>query len=155
ELADDEAWVSYDEGGERRTATARFVIDASGRAGVIARRFRTIDDARMFGYVGVWTNERGFDVADPSHTLGECFADGWAWSVPAGRRTKNLERRTAATRHIGVMVGEPGGSYESHLSRTRMLKTLVAGATLERAFACDASTYSSSRYAGPNFLLIG
>src|SRR5262245_29982161 len=44
ELADDEAWVSYDEGGERRTATARFVIDASGRAGVIARRFRTIDD---------------------------------------------------------------------------------------------------------------
>ena len=31
----------------------------------------------------------------------------------------------------------------------------MAGATLGRAWACDASLYSSHRYAGPQFLLVG
>ena len=150
----DGANVVYDDGGARRSVSCRFVIDASGRAGIVARRYRTIDDARMFGYVGVWTSDRGWDLPEPSHTLVESFDEGWAWSVPTGP-TENAERRTPATRHIGVMVGNAGGTYESLLARTRVMQRLTRRATLERAFACDASTYSSSTCAGPQFLLVG
>jgi len=144
-LERDGASVEYDDRGERRTITCRFVIDASGRAGIVARRYRVVDDARMFGYVGVWSCARGWDLADSSHTLVESFDDGWAWSVPT----------SGTTRHIGVMVGEPGATCESHIARTRVMRTLAQGARLERAFACDASTYAASAYAGPQFLLVG
>ena len=145
DLDDEHAAVEYDEAGRRATDTCRFVIDCSGRAGVLARRFRRMDDERVFAYVGVWRSDRGWDGADPGHTVVETFDDGWAWSVPT----------SSAVRHIGVMVGEPGGSYESHLSRTRALKRLASGGVLERTFACDASTYRSTIYAADSFLLAG
>ena len=43
----------------------------------------------------------------------------------------------------------------AELAKTRRLSAMTAGATLERAWACDASLYSSSDFAGPQFLLIG
>jgi flavin-dependent dehydrogenase len=137
--------VEYDAHGRRECVTCRFVIDCSGRAGVVARRYRCMNDDRTFAYVGVWRRETGWDVPDPTHTLVERFDAGWAWSIPIDPRT----------RHLGVMVSEAGGSYGSHVARTRELKRLVDGATLERSFTCDASSYSSTTYAGPGFLLAG
>jgi len=149
------AFVEYDdqgaaapgvnEAGRRTTMRCRFVIDASGRAGVLARRYRQAGDDRVFAYVGVWRSERGWPVSDPTHTIVETFDDGWAWSVPT----------TASTRHVGVMVGEPGRAYDWHIAQTRAIRRLVGDAILERTFACDASTYSSMKYAGSRFLLAG
>src|SRR5439155_25343721 len=85
DLNGDEPRVEYDEQGQRQTVSCRFVIDCSGGAGVVARRFRRPvgrDDARVFGYVGVWRNDRGWNLPDPSHTIVETFDEGWAWSVP-------------------------------------------------------------------------
>lgn len=146
--------TGVNEAGRRTTLRCRFVIDASGRAGVLARRFRQPGDDRVFAYVGVWRSEYGWPVNDPTHTIVETFDDGWAWSVPI-RRTENVERRTAEIRHIGVMVGEPGRSYDRHIAQTRAIKRLTGDAILERTFACDASTYSSMKYAGSPFLLAG
>ena len=139
------ARVEYDEGGQRTTVSCRFAIDCSGRAGVIARRFRQGRDARMFGYVGVWRNDDGWTSHDATQTVVETFDDGWAWSIAT----------SATARHVGVMVGEPGSDYATHLAKTRAMQTLLAGASLTRTFACDASTYSASCYAGDRFVLVG
>jgi hypothetical protein len=48
-----------------------------------------------------------------------------------------------------------GSTYRSELAKTRHLDALVSGATLQRAWACDASLYSADTYAGDEFLLIG
>ena len=111
DLDADSPRVEYDEHGRRTAVSRRFVIDCSGRAGVLARRFRRADGERTFGYVGIWKNDRGWNVPDPTHTIVETFDDGWAWSVPirgAGAPGLNIDART---RHVGVMVGETGGDY--------------------------------------------
>jgi hypothetical protein len=46
-------------------------------------------------------------------------------------------------------------TYLSELTKTRELLAVSAGASLESVFACDASLYSSSAFAGDNFLLVG
>lgn len=139
------ATVEYDEHGRRETLSCRFVVDCSGRAGIVARRFRRLDAARMFGFVGVWRSDRQWSLPDASHTAVESFDDGWAWSVPTSQ----------TTRHVGVMVGETGASYADCVAKTRFIRRLVESASLERTFACDASTYSSATYAGSHFLLAG
>jgi len=121
------------------------VLDCSGRAGVIGRRFRVAQpEHRTVALVGVWRREGEWPLPDQTHTVVETFDEGWAWSVPTAR----------AVRHVGVMV-ERGGGYGEALASTRAMRALVDGATLERTFAYDASVYRAARYAGPGFFLVG
>jgi flavin-dependent dehydrogenase len=131
-----------------RRLKARFVLDCSGRAGVIARRFRAKD--RRFTTValnGVWRREGGFPGVEPTHTLVESYRDGWAWSVPLSR-----ERR-----HVAFMIDpRPGARYAEELAKTAQLRRLLEGAALvERPWTCDASVYGARTFAGPRFLLVG
>lgn len=153
----DVAALDYEreDGSFRRTA--RVVLDASGRAGVIARRgFRRHErPLRMQALMGVWHRETGWELPDDTHTIVETFEDGWAWSVPV----------SPVTRHMGVMVD--GGTshlprasvirevYRGLLEKTRSLRTLAAQATLLHSWACDASIYRAEIYASPQFLLVG
>jgi hypothetical protein len=69
------------------------------------------------------------------------------------------------TRHVGVMVGDalpsPGARraidavYRERLARAPHTSGLVATATLDRAWACDAALYHATQYAGDSFLLVG
>lgn len=135
---------------------ARFVLDCSGRAGVIARRFR-VKDSRLttVALSGVWRCEAGFPGVDETHTLVEAYRDGWAWSVPLSREL----------RHVAAMVdphparGTLGGSaarYRAELAKTSHVSRLVEGAILtETPWACDASVYGARAFGGPRFLLVG
>lgn len=139
-----------------RTARARFVLDASGRAGVVGRPVRRYESAfRMQALIGVWQRPGGWRLPDESYTIIETCEDGWAWSIPVA----------ADIRHLVVMVDGtvsqvPRGrtldaTYLTALARSRQLEGLRAGATLLHTWACDASVYSSSAYAGPSHLLVG
>jgi len=157
----DRVRVDYEQDGALATQSARFVLDCSGRAGVVGRRFRVADPChRTCALVGVWDKTDGgsWGLPDETHTVVETFADGWAWSVPTA----------TSTRHIGAMVGRAfdeqdqertlAGAYRSALGRTIEIAKLVnarGGASLRRLWACDASLYSSTTYAGPNFALVG
>ena len=154
-----EADVVVDQNGATTRLRAKFVLDCSGRAGVIGRRFRAIEPGhRTCALVGVWrrAEERcDWGLPDETHTVVETFADGWAWSVPT----------STATRHVGAMVGQAYGDESGErtlaalisnaLAKTIEVGRLVDGATLEHVWACDASLYSSTAYAGPNHLLVG
>ena len=157
--AEDVAFVEYEHDGRRAVAAARFVLDCSGRAGVIGRRFRVLEPGhRTFGLIGVWHSRDGWELPDETHTAVETFGDGWAWSVPTSK----------TTRHVGVMLGSadpasPSTSlraglerrYRAQIARTEELSRTLSRASLERVWACDASLYSSSTYAGRQFLLVG
>src|SRR5207237_411899 len=104
--------------------------------------------------VGEWVSE-DWDLPDPTHTVVEAYERGWAWSVPVSPRL----------RHAGLMIDGPsprgsGGraladAYRAEMARTSALDRLLRDASLERVWACDASTYASDTYAGPQFLLVG
>jgi len=152
------AEVVLEQGGAISTLQARFVLDCSGRAGVVGRRFRVPEPGhRTCALVGVWRREERdeWGLPDDSHTVVESFADGWTWSIPT----------SVSTRHVGVMVTQAFDEHEAErtlaaayrrvLAKSIETARLVEGATLERVWACDASLYSSSAYAGPTHLLVG
>lgn len=152
------AVVTYEQDGETRTLRAEWILDCSGRTGVIARDgWRVADDAaRTTAIVGIWERDDRWPTPDPTHTIVESTADGWAWSVPVSERrryvTLMLDPRitSLATR------GELTGSYTELLAQTRSLSALVDGARLDGAvFARDASPYHARLYADQGRILVG
>ena len=138
------ARVAYEHQGRRATIACRFVLDCSGRVGIVGRRFRRLQPAhRTLALVGVWES-RQWDLPDVTHTAVETCEDGWAWSVPV----------SATRRHVGVMVAQ-GENYHAAVAKTTHIRRTLEAATLEHDWACDASLYFAQRYAGPGFLLVG
>ena len=152
-----QAHVEYEHDGTRQVVTAAFAIDCSGRAGVIARQGSRRYDPRfrMQAFIGAWRRESAWPLQNESHTVVETYEDGWAWSVPVA----------PGLRHIVTMVD--GGTttisrgptlrdtYLSELRKTRELSALSAAGRFESVFACDASLYTSTVFAGRNFVLVG
>ena len=149
--------IEVQSGAKRTAIEAKFILDCSGRAGVIGRGMRLKEkNSRTVALCGVWRNERGWKLPDASHTLVEAYADGWAWSIPASPHL----------RYVAFMV-DPGASgmlrgkglaaaYHAELAKTRAFRKIFSHGTLAGApWGRDASLYSSRRFAGPGFLVAG
>ncbi|MDP1568666.1 MAG: tryptophan 7-halogenase [Vicinamibacterales bacterium] len=144
---------------EARAATAQFVLDCTGRAGVLAREpgVRVPEPGlRSVAMVGVWQRAGGWPVPDDTHTLIESYEDGWAWSVPVG----------SGMRHVAVMV-DPRRSalargqasvevYRRELAKAPRFHALVGDAVLQEGpWGWDASMYHATRYVHGHVLLVG
>jgi flavin-dependent halogenase len=153
ETNDDGAVVHYRAGGAPVTVRTRWVVDCSGRAGVVARRYRT-PGRRTYALVGEWTTERGFRLPDPTQTFVEACADGWWWSIPTSvsARQAGVMMDGASPRRDGRDLEE---AYRAELARSAATGETLRDATLHRVWACDASTYSARTFAGRGFVLAG
>ena len=136
---------------------ARFVLDCSGRAGVLARAYRvTPKDSRTVALCGVWRSDAGWRLPDASHTLVEAYGDGWAWSVPLSATVRQMAfmvdpAETRLTRGGGMVR-----LYLTELAKTRALRRIFARASMTGApWGRDASAYTSKQFGGPGFLLVG
>lgn len=144
-----------DEPGVLEAVRARHVIDASGRAGVVARRSRRADGPRTLAVSAVFRSVAGFRVPDDTHTLVEAHAAGWAWSVPVAR----------GERHLTVMLAPPprevrprdlAALYAEELQKVPRLRALLEGAQeVGRVVALDASPYTSAAFEDDAVVLVG
>jgi flavin-dependent dehydrogenase len=154
-----DSWlVEFDSDVGPATCRARWVLDCSGRAGVIARGgYRRAEQAaRTTAVVGVWEGEAWAEEDFATHTLVESYDDGWAWSVPV-----------APTRRYVTVMLDPRQSdvptrdaldraYRDELGRTDLIAELIRGAAfVGSAWGCDASPYRSSRATDDGLLLVG
>jgi flavin-dependent dehydrogenase len=144
--------------GRRERVTGSFVLDCSGRAGVIARSGprRRASRQRTIAITGVWEAARWTDAAWEGHTWVASYGDGWAWSVPIDPRV----------RYVTVMI-DPGHTellrgassrdvYLRELSKARPFTAALDRAWLRQGpWGADASAYDAHRYAGEQFLLVG
>ncbi len=147
----------YTAGDRAQEVRARWVLDCSGRSGVVARDFRRQQEGQAtLAFLGVWRRPDGWPVPDPTHTLVESFDDGWAWSVPIAEEV----------RYFTVMVDprvtemergkELAPIYRSEMAKAKRIVALLDGARMDgEAWACSASMYSASRYADGRILLVG
>jgi flavin-dependent dehydrogenase len=154
----DGARIRYDSGGALDVVRARWVLDCSGRTGLLARQGWRLAQpgSRTLALIGVWDAPSGFDLQDPTHTLVESYEGGWAWSVPVAltRRFFTVMVDPALTRVTGS--GDLAVIYEAELARTTHLRRLVETARLTGApFARDASPYTCSHAGEVGVLLIG
>jgi YD repeat-containing protein len=158
-IRDGDEWrVEYDHASRRTAVHAPWVLDCSGRSGVVARRGwrQSEPGGRTTAVVGVWECDRSWPVDDDSHTLLESYDGGWAWSVPV----------SATRRYVTVMLdpavselphrGELAAAYRAELRRTEMVGALVEHATMvEPPWGCDASPYRATAAARDGILLVG
>jgi flavin-dependent dehydrogenase len=138
---------------------ARFVLDCSGRAGVIARRGWRVElpgHPRTVGLVGVWHRADGWSGVDPTHTVVESYGDGWAWSVPLAPHTRYLTAMVDPQRTELARGRPPLEVYMAEVRKAPHLSQLAAAASLERGpWGCDGSVYASRTYAEAPLLLVG
>jgi flavin-dependent dehydrogenase len=156
ELHGTRACIRREDGGP---VDARFVLDCSGRAGVIARDgWRTAIDAhpRTVALAGVWTSRDGWANVDPTHTLVDSYEDGWAWSVPLSPHRRYVTMMIDPQR-TQLARGRPAAEiYGAELTKATHLAAVLQRSTLERGpWGCDASVYAAHTYAADPALLVG
>jgi flavin-dependent dehydrogenase len=134
---------------------ARFVLDCSGRTGIVARRGWRRADAR-YGTLAIAAEWECPDwpESERTQTLVESCHAGWAWSVPLSpaRRqcTVMIERRGDPKR---VALQE---RYARETAHTTDLRSRLERATqVAEPWACDASIYDCTRAADNGVLLVG
>ena len=138
---------------------ASFLIDCTGRAGVLARQknLREYDgDVRTVALVGEWQRDGAWPVPDNTHTLIESYDDGWMWSVPTAPGVRHIAamidpRRTALAK------GESArGLYLAEIAKAPAFTQLIADAALhDGPRGWDATQYRAREYAGDGWLLAG
>jgi flavin-dependent dehydrogenase len=140
--------VEHDGGATR----ARFVVGASGRAGVLARQKKRIWDPRYrtVCLTSVIRGASGWDV-NPRHALVEADENGWAWSAPMydDARSVCFMLDPEATRN-GI-----DAAFRAALEGTEHFRRLFSAGEIEEPWGRDASLYWAERYAGPGWLLAG
>jgi 2-polyprenyl-6-methoxyphenol hydroxylase-like FAD-dependent oxidoreductase len=150
--------VEYERGrGGRAALRARFVLDCSGRSGVIANPDLRVHDQTnaTVALAGVWRARPGAPPAEPC-TLVESYRDGWVWSMPVSDTRRYLTmmidpRRTHLLKGQGRRI-----LYLAELEKTREARRLVAAARLVSDISGHtASQYTATRFTGEGFLLVG
>ncbi|MCB9569221.1 MAG: NAD(P)/FAD-dependent oxidoreductase [Myxococcales bacterium] len=150
--------------GETLDVRCRWVVDASGRASVLARQQRLrvpIDD---HGIASVWGRYRGVADMDQIHdpawnkrvrfthrTLSTnhfCYPGYWIWFIPIGR---GLTSVGVVCEH-GVFsdaMRKPEG-FAAFLDRHRAVRDLLAGAEQIDVMGYKQLAYATTRYFSPD-----
>ena len=150
--------VEYEDGrGGMATLGARFVLDCSGRSGVIATPDLRVHDQSnaTVALAGVWRTSPDAPPPEP-YTLVESYRDGWAWSMPVSDTHRYLTMMIDP-RRTRLLKGQGRRRlYLAELNKTREARRLVADAQLASDISGHtASQYTASRFAGDGFLLVG
>ncbi len=146
--------------GRRHTARARFVVDASGQAGLIgrARGLREPDPFfRNLALYGYYSGGSRLPEPDANNILIESIEDGWLWAIPlhTGLVSTGVVVDSAAGRERINELG-PETFFRERVADGPHTSALLAGATLigSPTVVRDWS-YSSSELAGEGFVLAG
>jgi flavin-dependent dehydrogenase len=154
--------------GATHTVAARFVLDCSGRAGVVARRGwrRTEAAYRTMAIAAEWESSE-WTANEQAHTIVESYGDGWAWSVPVSPTRRQFTvmidqrrgRRGCGERRDfspASGISTPSDTYARELAKTIELSARLRHARqTSRPWICDASVYDAVRAADPGVLLVG
>jgi flavin-dependent dehydrogenase len=159
EQAPDGSWhLRVAEGGATRDWRARFLIDASGRDGVLARTrgLRDMDPgqrrAAIFAHFRGVPRRPGRDAGNIVIVL---MRDGWFWMIPFsdGRTSVGV---VADGRRVGEQRVSPEAALERAIARCPAAFRLMQQAErVSPVFALSDWTYNSRGIAGRGYLLVG
>ncbi|MDE2979641.1 MAG: FAD-dependent monooxygenase [Gemmatimonadota bacterium] len=158
--ADGEGWrveVALD-GGKRVEVRPGWILDCTGRVGVLARRYRVLEsEAPTLAVVRRYRNDSRWENVVATHALVESFGRGWAWSVPTSETDRHVAVMLDPQLHA-VMEGaaDLSAAFEAEIANTALMHSITTPAVpVGDAWAVTASMYTSSRFASGRGLLVG
>lgn len=137
----------------------RFFVDATGQAGVLARRddLRRRDNAfRTIAVTGYWSGAAAPAGDDFGNTMLEAYENGVVWSVPLHNGLRNVTLLVDWSE--GRRIRELGlaAFYRSEVKKLSYVSQFLVAADLPDApRVSDATLYTSCEFAGPRFMLLG
>lgn len=153
----DDGWTATCEGPDGEVELkAPWLVDATGRKGVLARQERETDrSTTTLALVRRWRRPGGWPDDVQHHTLVESYDEGWAWSVPLSAEVRCLTAMVDQ-RHADLQGSVVDEMLDEQLDRTRVVGRLREGSeAVGSAWACPASLYTARRFASPGLVLAG
>ncbi|MFD0683250.1 NAD(P)/FAD-dependent oxidoreductase [Actinomadura fibrosa] len=149
--------VRYEQDGEEHDVTASFVIDASGRTGVIARGLdlrRTDNDLRM---AAIFRHYGGLDERNNPATEGDIqlglYEDGWFWAIPI--RPDVISIGCLAPAEV-LRASVPEKVFDENLERIPRIAQRLKGTTVVRDIGGENNfEYHCDTLAGPGYFIVG
>ena len=151
------AGVRYTRQGKPASATARFVIDASGRAGVVARALNLRTTDATLKMAAVFKHFSGVDERFNPGVEGDTqigvHNDGWLWAIPVRKDAISVGVMTSADR---LRTSRPEELFEHYLDRTPRIRDRLRGTEVKRGLGGEQNfEYHADALAGPGYFLIG
>lgn len=152
------AGVEYAHAGRGHVARARVVVDASGRAGLLARLFRLRKRNARLRRVAIFQQFHDLNAENNPSVEGDLILsshdEAWLWGIPLGADRLSVG---VVVPSVALQAGSPHALFASHLDRTPRLARRVAGATpvFERLKVEADYCYHAERLAGPGYLIVG
>ncbi len=152
--------VTFEDAAGEGRAQARFLVDASGRDGFLAKRLelRQVDpELRQVG-LHAWYEDV---VPPPPERSGDARlisidGGGWAWMIPLGGRLTSVGVVISKQRHATLPTGDPAGCLDLLLQTVPALPPLLGDARRVSPVRVDGDySYATRAYAGERWLLTG
>lgn len=145
-------------GGKDERIEARYVVDATGQAKLLARRENLLEWHEDLKNIAVWTYFQGgtpLEGRDRGNILTEYHADGWFWVIPFSDGSRSVGFVGPNDRY--VLLGlKPEEFFYAKLDTAREAKRLLEGATQVAGFRTAKDwSYHATQFAGPGYLMTG
>lgn len=155
------SWTTED--GREGETSFRYLIDASGCAGVLgARQLRTRRFHDVFRNVATWGYWRGAAPLPqaPEGAIGVFSLPdhGWFWAIPLhdGTLSVGLVTDTRSFNRLRVQAGSVEAVYREALDRNSTLTRVLQGARMDTQLRVESDySYVTDRFCGPGYFLAG
>ncbi|MDH6131231.1 flavin-dependent dehydrogenase [Kitasatospora sp. MAA4] len=155
-------WVSGDAPDQLHTTSFDYVVDASGRAGVLtAQHFRNRTRHEVFRNVAIWGYWDGEELLPDTPQGGSNIIsspDGWYWVIPlrGGRRSVGFVMHETAFRERRRDHDSLEGLLTALVEESDTVRSLLDGDTrISDAKVEQDYSYVSADFCGPGYFVAG
>jgi flavin-dependent dehydrogenase len=138
-----------------------FLIDASGRAGVLANRYLTgrqfHESFKNVAFWAYWKGGRSIPDAPRGATLVSSISDGWVWTIPLRDDVHSVGVVMHRTRFRRLRDQQSlEGLYHATLRGADLVPYVLHDATMTSEVRLEQDySYTAERFQGPGYFLAG
>ncbi|MEE1840852.1 NAD(P)/FAD-dependent oxidoreductase [Streptomyces sp. NPDC007076] len=155
-------WAATGDRSETGEISFDFLVDASGRSGVMATKYlKNRHYQEAFKNIAVWSYWRGVKPLEkgPSGAIAVCSVPyGWFWAIPLhdGSHSIGLVAKKSAFTEERERLGGIEEVYFDALSQCPRVAEMIEGAERQSEFKVEQDySYTSERFTGPGYLMVG
>jgi len=159
EFERDAALLEYENGGSGRVRV-QALVDASGRNGLIARKYNLRTEEPLLANIAVFSHYRNVP-----RLLDGCPNDirivarsdaGWFWLIPISEELMSVGVVLPKNLYMQLPAGSPEEQLERAIAETPVVAELMRNAQREWPVRIEKDySYSASTYAGDRWILVG